>query len=375
MPVGIDTEDRAELGISITRLEGKETASPPTLSNINEALSTIIGEKICPSTNPYFTKTEAYTGQEAAPQLGVSARYGGFGAKLDAAIERKEYHNTVVVYLRQHGFTAQCDMEPPGSFFGDSFTETKLQALVDRGVMSSKNPPLIVSEVHYGRIVIFTLTSSSSETEINAALQASFSGFGSEISTELKTRYKNVFNQSKMTIIGKGVPEEVLQALVSGDYKNIFPTEQTYRSYVPLGYTVRTLNGEDARLGESTTYDAVSWDGMQRAVTLTLDRFAGGFGGGSGTDNFWVTLDGKDHHVTMGKPAVAKRIFASDGTGEPFRVTRYAIGEKGDWREFPKGPISYSPKERGWFSDNGTLAIRSMAFPLSMGFGYTASWA
>lgn len=59
----------------------------------------------------------------------------------------------------------------------DDFTETRLQALRSAGDIGEDNPPLYVSSISYGRVLIYKLTSTFDEDRIRAAIRASYEGF------------------------------------------------------------------------------------------------------------------------------------------------------------------------------------------------------
>ncbi|MGP3684569.1 thiol-activated cytolysin family protein [Streptomyces sp. IBSNAI002] len=198
----IEDSDRADLGVTVDRLTGKkETASPPSASNVTAAIGKVVGEDTPGSSDIVYRRVEAYSSAEAALELGISATYGGFSASLDVEAKRKETQNTVLVYLRERAFTAFCDTSTPAALFKDSFTEEKLTQLITNGAMGHDNPPLLVNSVSYGRILTFTFTAKTSEAEINATLKASYSGFAN-VSASAKARYKEVINQSEVASSG-----------------------------------------------------------------------------------------------------------------------------------------------------------------------------
>src|SRR5690606_18261657 len=73
--------------------------------------------------------------------------------------------------------------------FSDAFTDDMLAREVSSGRMDSSNPPVFISSIAYGRILMFSLTSSSSESKIKAAINAIYNNgeFGGEIDVELRT--------------------------------------------------------------------------------------------------------------------------------------------------------------------------------------------
>ncbi|MGA5069129.1 thiol-activated cytolysin family protein [Streptomyces exfoliatus] len=240
----------------------------------------------------------------------------------------------------------------PEALFMDSFTEEKLAQIITNGCMGEDNPPLLVSSVVYGRIMSFTCTSASSESDIKAALQASYSGFGGDAKSNLAMRQKEILKTSEIAIVGLSVtPDMVKGLLVDGNLQKYFSTPQKFKSYGVIGYTLQTLDGNPAKMSETTSYDAVAWGEETSQVTLQVHSIAG-----TGCEAFkelLVTIDGVDVQSTPDKPASKSRAFPGDGPGEPFRITKIASRaliwpREVDWK--------LSPMELGWFTGGQTTA-------------------
>ncbi|MFB6536559.1 thiol-activated cytolysin family protein [Streptomyces noursei] len=337
-PAQIEDADRADLAVTVDRLTGRsKVASPPSATNVTAAIGEVVGEDVPGSSDIVFQRAEAYSSTEVALELGISGSYGGFAASLDIEAKREEQKNTVLVYLRERAFTAFCDTSTPEALFKDSFTEDKLTRLVNMGVMGPGNPPLLVNSVVYGRILTFTLTSTKSETEINAALKASYSGFA-ELSAEAKAHYKETLSSSDISIVGISVtPDMVKGLLTDGTLTEYFSTPKKFKEYGIIGYTLQTLDGTPAKMSESTSYDAVVWgEGGDEQVSLTISGPADAIY----MDDEWCTL-----------PATRIRTFNWDGSGDPFNITQIRIGPS-------TSPIfaRFSPKELHWFQGGQTSA-------------------
>ncbi|GGS83611.1 hypothetical protein GCM10010253_67580 [Streptomyces badius] len=344
VPAGVSDSDRADVKISIDRVSTKTETCAPTLSGVRKAIGTIVGEDICPTGGVYYASTTANTSVEASLQLGVSASYGGFAASLEAKMGRKEYQNTVAVVLKERAFSVSCDNSTPEALFKESFTQEKLESLCSASKpLSSRwhalNPPMLVLAVHYGRTLVFTLTSSASETEIEAAVKASYNGFASA-SAEVKARYQSVLKTSSIQIIAQGVDVDVLRELANGSIAKIFDKTHKFKEYMPLGYTLATLKGEVTKMSEATEYDAVSWGGMR--VELEIPSIWLGM---ATTDDFDITVNGTVYKARKNQPARVTRTFENDGTGAPFHVTNVK-GSSVDWK--------LGPYDLKWFESGPT---------------------
>ncbi|MEU9035339.1 thiol-activated cytolysin family protein [Streptomyces sp. NPDC048352] len=200
---------------------------------------------------------------------------------------------------------------------------------------------MLVLAVHYGRTLVFTLTSSTSETEIEAAVKASYTGFAGA-SAEAKARYQSVLKNSSIQIIAQGVDVDVLRELANGSIAKIFDKTHKFKEYVPLGYTLATLKGEVTKMSEATEYDAVSWGGIR--VELEIPSICLGM---ATTQEFDITINGTVYKAKKNQPAKVTRTFENDGTGPPFHVTSLK-GSGVDWK--------LGPYDLKWFQNGPTYS-------------------
>lgn len=348
----IDDSDRTELGVSVDRLTGrKEIVSPPSASNVTAAIGKVIGDDSPGSSDIVYRRVEAYDSMQASLELGISGTYGGFSASLDISGKRKETMNTVLVFLRERGFTAFCDYSNANALFKNSFTEEKLDRLVSNGYIGKDNLPLLVNSVIYGRIIVFTFTSKASETEINAALKSSYNGFAN-LEASVKAHYQRIIGSSEVSVISKGATgEQIKELLEKGTLQNSFATPQKYKSYVRIGYTLQTLDGIPAKMSETTTYDQVVWGDNAGLVTFKAKSLQSSNGGK--IESFRITIDGKKLSASSGNPVTASKNFNEDGSGDPFHITKIDLGIvdlNPNWK--------LSPKELGWFTSGNNTSGR-----------------
>ena len=106
--------------------------------------------------------------------------------------------------------------------------------------------PVYCSSVKYGRLALFTFESTSTQSEIEAALNASIGGILKNGGVDVETKYKNTVNQSSMRalIVGgnsvTGVAINDFETLAKhilegGTYSNESPA-------APISYTLRFLD-------------------------------------------------------------------------------------------------------------------------------------
>lgn len=125
------------------------------------------------------------------------------------------------------------------------------------GVIGPDNLPVYISEIVYGRMMMFSVTSSASESEIRAAMQASYNTFVGGVSAEIDTKNREVLSRSRIAITAVGGSGEAVDAMItSGDWKQYFSSAATLAQAVPLTYTFsNVMDGSIAAVTEATDYN------------------------------------------------------------------------------------------------------------------------
>ncbi|MEU7151158.1 thiol-activated cytolysin family protein [Streptomyces sp. NPDC045456] len=353
VPVGLETRFRAPLAISVDQLSagGSITVPHPDQASVLDAIKKEVQGKESKSRDVFFNQTAAYSASELALEMGISARYGMFSASVSAAYKRKDAQNCFAVYLRERAFTASVSWNNPNELINDSFTGDALSDLLRHNTMGFNHPPLIVSDITYGRVLTLTLSSTSTESELQAAIKASYEGFLGGGSAELNAHYKKVLSTSSVTAIAQGGdPSLIHTALANGSIAKYFEKKQELENYSVIGYTLKTLTGDPASMSETTSYDQVRWDRPYEAKLWIGQTYQNGHPRAAD-----VTLDDKlFEDVTDSKCAEATRKFSSDGKGDPF----YATSEQ--WQD----GATITPASKGWFlngktEEKGTLPTDS----------------
>lgn len=151
-------------------------------------------------------------------------------------------------------------VEPPGvgadSFFSEDFSDDDLQDLVDADVIGPDNLPLYVSSVVYGRMMLFTMTSTASAEDIRAALQASYDSYVVEGEFDLESEYGRTLRESSVTVTTLGGDARDAQAIIkSGDWASYFDEEASLSTAEPLEFTFKNLGDSSiASVSETTEY-------------------------------------------------------------------------------------------------------------------------
>ncbi|GAA4704084.1 hypothetical protein GCM10023324_68620 [Streptomyces youssoufiensis] len=325
-PVGIRPQKRAALTIAVNALGASksETVEKPGSGNVLDAIKNAVDGKKCTSPTIVFHYTGAYEATQTALSLGVSAAYGRFGTDVKAKLSRSEKKNTAAVLLYEKAFTATAELDGnPNSLISDDCSDSDLQDVISNGGMGRDNPPLIISDVAYGRILFFTMTHHAEESDIEAAIKASYRGF-KDLSSELEAHYKGIIKYSDIAIISHGGGlKELREFLENGEIGAFFKKGKMLTDYSIVGFSLKTLDGREALMSEEVTFDEVIWRNQEKAdstwqVTLSVGsvRFWGWLKCGSNVqiDGTWTGMVSNDHTAT------GKRAFNSEMKGKPFNV-------------------------------------------------------
>ncbi|MCK4657174.1 MAG: thiol-activated cytolysin family protein, partial [candidate division Zixibacteria bacterium] len=190
-------------------------------------------------------------------RLGVSFKYMGTSAQAQLAYSATNEQHTITAYFKQVMYEAYIvPPQTPAEFFSTSFTNEKLQEQVNLGNIGSNNLPVYVGKIQYGRMMMFTMTSSAHTDSMKMAIEGSYSGF-TQYSVEVQASLRNILQSSEYTIISIGGPAStVLDMIKSGNLNDYFKTDASLTTAVPLAYTLYNLaDGSIATVSETTEYD------------------------------------------------------------------------------------------------------------------------
>src|ERR1043165_4222696 len=198
---------------------------------------------------------------------------------------------------------------------GDGVTLEDVQAK-----MNAQRPPVYVSSVTYGRMVVFTFESQYSAQEMSAALDFAYSG-GVDLKGDVSVTYKDIISQSKITAF-----------ILGGDAGSASQTIDSYDALIsfiksggnssrqspgaPIAYKLSYLkDNSPARMSFTTDYQVKDCVRVSQRIRVTLqsiavDSASDGIGDhtlevygqitatGAGDPQTMFSKDG-DHHVAI----------------------------------------------------------------------------
>jgi thiol-activated cytolysin len=308
--------------------------------------------------------------------LGVQASWGLGIASLKSSFDwsNQEVRSRYVVRYTQAYYTVDLDAPAaPSSLFAH---DVRLSDIQDK--MDAQRPPVYVSSVTYGRMVLFTFESQYSAEEMSAALDFAYSG-GLDVKGDVSVTYKDIISQSKITafILG-GDAGTAVQTIDSYDALiDFIKTGGNYSRQSPgaaIAYKLSYLkDNSPARMSFTTDYEVKDCTRVSQRVRVTLQSIAVDVAADSGDDlelYGLITAEGSDlqtlfnkdssHYVQIhqgsifGGPApIAEAVIdVSPGPGQAIRLHTHLTDQdtlSGD--DNIGDDIMAIPFETGWRKD------------------------
>ncbi|MFK7922443.1 MAG: thiol-activated cytolysin family protein [Bacteroidia bacterium] len=227
-------------------------------SAIGEMIGNATADNLSTPSTITFSMESYHSEKQMALSMGLSGKYLGFSGSASGSFERDQSETTVTVQFFQKMYeVVVAPPQTPSAFFSDEFTPEKLQEQTDLGKMGPDNLPVYVSNVVYGRMMMFSLTSTASETEIRAMLNLAYNGIGGNVKADMSAKQKTILEESKMAVTSLGGDAEATLSMIrSGNWKDYFTSTAPLSSAAPLSYTFRNLgDGSIAKIVETDEFN------------------------------------------------------------------------------------------------------------------------
>jgi hypothetical protein len=268
--------ERAPLKVAVDFLTGSNTrvVDHPDLGSVTSAVGAMVqqahdaGHRGGSSVS--FSMQKTYSSIQGGASLGLSTRY--FGPTITASLNagRSANETTITAYFVQRMFTASIVLpNTPADMFSDEFTPARLDEERNRGNVGSDNIPVYVASIVYGRSLLFTMTSNTTEDSIRMALSVSVG----KDSGGLGGRLLNILNTSRIGVVTVGGEGRNATALIqSGELKDYFNEDAALTSARPISYTIRNLGDNSiAKVSESTDYNLKECEAIPTTGRINID--------------------------------------------------------------------------------------------------------
>jgi hypothetical protein len=265
---------RAPLRIGVNLLTGDSvsaTVEDPDATTVGQAIGTLISNAVSSGYHGgsavHFTQKKTYSLEQAALSLGLSARYMGVSVKNQLDLSSVQQKNTLMAYFKQLMFETYIVLpQTPSAMFSNEFTEDVLQQQVNLGNIGPDNLPVYVARIEWGRIMVLTMSSDASITDMRNALRATY--YKNEV--DLTVEYQQILQNSEMEVVTFGGDDADALALIrSGDITSYFTDSPDLTTAFPIGYVLNNLaDNSTAKVAETTAYD------MKECVQATANLYS-----------------------------------------------------------------------------------------------------
>ena len=277
--LGLSIAERTPIEVSIPSLANDDNfrrVETPTQGQVSQAIGSMVGNATqsglsTPSTIT-FEMSEYHSESQFALEAGISGRYLNFEGSASGSVEKNASKTTVTAQFYQKMFeVVVAPPQTPDGFFSEDFTEAKLQQQVDLGRIGPDNLPVYVSNVVYGRMMMVSMTSTASASDIRATMQAAYDGIGVSVEASLSVRQRKLLQESELRVTSLGGDADATLAIIrSGNWADYFTDNVDLSSAAPLSYTFRNLgDGSIASVSETSEYNITTCE----AKTATPGTF------------------------------------------------------------------------------------------------------
>ena len=361
--LGLPIAERTPIEVSIPSLSNNDnfrTVDTPSQAEVAQAIGSMIGGATAsglstPSTIT-FEQSVYHSEKQFALEAGISGRYLGFEASAQGSVDKDASKTTITAQFYQKMFdVVVAPPQTPDAFFNDDFTSDKLQAQVDLGRIGPDNLPVYISNVVYGRMMMFSMTSTASEEDIRATMRAAYESIGGGGAVNLSVKQKKILEQSEIRVTSLGGNADATLAVIrSGNWADYFTDNAPLTSASPLSYTFRNLSdGSIARVSESTDYNITTCEAkaatpgtfnfldlqsLSLPISTPAKALVADVNGDENDDIIWNSLTATSNETVVG---------ISNGDGTFFLANEFSHSAT------PADPWSKFQYQVGDFNDDG----------------------
>ncbi|MFJ8260952.1 thiol-activated cytolysin family protein [Rummeliibacillus sp. NPDC094406] len=216
---------RKPLNISIDlpgmRKENTITVQNPTYSNVSGAVDDLVStwnEKYSSThsipARMQYTESMVYSKSQIASALNVNAKYLDNGLNIDFNAIANGEKKVMVAAYKQIFYTVSAELpDNPSDLFDNSVT---FEELTRKGI-SNEAPPVMVSNVAYGRTIYVKLETTSKSKDVQAAFKALIENQG----VQTNQQYKDIYENSSFTAVVLGGDAKEHNKVVTKDFDEI----------------------------------------------------------------------------------------------------------------------------------------------------------
>lgn len=238
---------RKPLNISIDlpglRQGNRMEVQNPTYANVSSAIDQLVSTWSTNNASNYtlparlqYSEAMVYSKSQIASALNVSAKMLENALNIDFNAVANGEKKVMIAAYKQIFYTVSAELpNNPSDLFDKSVTFAELT----RKGVSNEAPPLMVSNVAYGRTIYVKLETESNHRDVNAAFKSLIKGV--DVSTNAS--YKRILENSNFTAVVLGGDASTHNQVVSKDFDTIRKVIQDNATFslknpaYPISYT------------------------------------------------------------------------------------------------------------------------------------------
>lgn len=193
----------------------------PTYGNVSASIDSLIEKWSAENSSTHtlpartqYSESMVYSKSQIAAALNVNAKVldGSLGIDFDAVANGEK--KVMVAAYKQIFYTVSAEMpNNPSDLFDPSVTFAELT----RKGVSDEVPPLMVSNVAYGRTIYVKLETSSNSKDV----QAAFKSLIKNVNVEASSQYKDILENSSFTVVVLGGDSKEHNKVITKDFDEI----------------------------------------------------------------------------------------------------------------------------------------------------------
>ena len=271
----------ATIAIDILFSDNTREVASPTLASVGQAIGQLIDQAHTAGhlagSSIFFNQVESHSLEQSVLKLGLSASYMGSSIRSSLALDKESSSSSLTATFTQKMFTTSLVLpQTPKEVFSDEFTDELLQEQIDRENIGPDNLPVFVASITWGRMLTVTMTSDHSAAEMKAALQASSSFVGFDVSVAAEAQHKQVLDDSEIKVVAiGGHAQAAIDLIRTGQLGEYFKEDAPLTTARPISYVLRNLGDNTiAKVSETTDYAIRECEpgGVQRFSNYTSWR-------------------------------------------------------------------------------------------------------
>ena len=229
-------------------------------SSIQDAMNNIIAS--APSDLPanfVFKYSQVHSEQALAFSMGIDYSTAFTSVSADFSFSSEKEYNRILVELNQSFYTMSFDIPTSvDGLFAEGVTDADLEKYVQPG-----NPATYISDVTYGRIYYMLIESTSSYTEMEAAVSAEFNAVAGSGNIDIDGSKIDKLSELKVKVMAFG--GDAGQTLLTagntniGELVELLAKSTTISTGLPISYVVRSVeNNQIVGVQLATEYDVTN---------------------------------------------------------------------------------------------------------------------